>query len=137
MAYGYELILDLHDCIFMETSGISHVKFHFLRSFYLRRYLRGYFKALCRAIKMERGKLIFWDDMWVLPWNRQTKPKTTGVSAVQFIITSNVTIHTLEKLDAVYINVFSCKEFDPKVVKDISKIWFKPGKIHTKFIERI
>ena len=39
-------------------------------------------------------------------------PHLNGISAVQFISTSNFTIHTLTDLKAVYLNIFTCKDFD-------------------------
>ncbi len=95
--YGKELILDLHDCD--------------VGKFY-RSDLRRYFKELCKLIDMKRCKLYFWDDVGVPKKERQTLPHTIGTSAVQFILTSNITIHTLDILGKVYINIFSCKEFD-------------------------
>ena len=95
--YGYELILDLHDC---DPSTFN------------RNSLRGFFKALCIIIGMERGDLHFWDDCRVPLEKRQTDPKTKGTSAVQFIMTSSLVIHALDDLKTLYINVFSCDDFD-------------------------
>lgn len=120
--YGYELILDLHGC---DVSRFN------------RRHLRRYFKALCQAIGMTRCKLEFWDDKWVLPWRRQTSPHTKGSSAVQFILTSNVTVHCLDILEAVYVNIFSCKDFDPKIAEILTKTWFGAETCSARFIERI
>jgi S-adenosylmethionine/arginine decarboxylase-like enzyme len=52
-------------------------------------------------------------------------PHLKGTSAIQFITTSNITIHTLDLLGAVYLNIFSCKEFEAEVVKEFSENWFK------------
>ncbi len=48
-------------------------------------------------------------------------------------MTSNVTIHTLDLLKAVYLNIFSCKDFDPKVAAAFSRKFFK-GKIVTRAV---
>ena len=67
----------------------------------------------------------------------QTSPHTKGTSAVQFILTSTIVIHTLEDLKSVYVNVFSCKSFDREVAEQITKEWFGAKKCKTHFIERI
>lgn len=120
--YGYELIMDLHNC------DISTFR---------RQSLRGYFKKLCKAIDMKRCELYFWDDVGVPAREKETLPHTKGTSAVQFILTSNITIHTLDLLKAAYVNIFSCKRFDRKVAEKITKEWFGAKKYRTHFIERI
>lgn len=114
--YGYELILDLHNC---NVSTFN------------RNSLKGFFKALCIIINMERGDLFFWDDFRVPVKDKQTDPKTKGTSAVQFILTSNITIHTLDILKQVYVNIFSCSDFDYKIVENFVVEWFE-GQIVSK-----
>jgi len=121
MPYGYELILDLHGC---DTKTFN------------RKSLTAYFKALCNAIQMKRCKLVFWDDLGVPEEERQTSPHTTGTSAVQFILTSNVTVHTLDLLGSAYINIFSCKQFDPRVARKITEEWFHASTVTGHFLER-
>ena len=89
--YGKELILDVHDC------GID--KFNELD-------INKFFIELCDKIKMVRVQTHWWVD------HMSEEPHLKGVTAVQFIQTSNITIHTLEKLECIYINIFSCKDFD-------------------------
>ncbi len=47
-----------------------------------------------------------------------------GVSGMQFIMTSSITIHCDEVGNEAMINVFSCKEFDPEIVREYSKKMF-------------
>ena len=96
MAYGKELILDIHDC----------------KTKFTRAKIRSFMIELCELIDMERCELHIWDDSHLPENERETSPQTRGISAVQFIITSNITIHTLELLGNVYLNIFSCKDFD-------------------------
>lgn len=120
--YGYELILDLHGCdpkTFNRTS------------------LRRYFTKLCRAIDMKRDELHFWDDYGVPKSEKQTEPHTKGTSAVQFILTSTIVVHTLDLLNAVYVNIFSCKPFDPQVAERITRDWFGARTCRKHFIERV
>lgn len=107
--YGKELILDLHDC---PPSNFT------------RQWIRRYCNSLCRAIDMQPEELHFWDDEGVPVAEQQTSPQTRGTSAVQFILTSNITIHTLDLLGAVYVNIFSCKDFDEEVAILKTLHWF-------------
>ncbi len=99
--------------------------------------LDNYFENLCKTIDMERCERYFWDDFGVPFEEQQTNPKTKGTSAVQFILTSTIVIHTLELLETVYINIFSCKLFDPDIAKELSISWFGATESKTHFIERI
>lgn len=120
--YGYELILDLHGC---DPDTFN------------RDSIRDFFKKLCKQIKMTRSDLHFWDDIGVPPEEQQTSPHTKGTSAVQFILTSTIVIHTLDLLEAVYINIFSCKKFDEKLAETFTKEWFKANEVSSHFIERL
>jgi S-adenosylmethionine/arginine decarboxylase-like enzyme len=120
--YGYELILDLHGC---DASKFN------------RKSLDAYFKKLCKAIDMQKCERYFWDDVGVPAKERQSLPHTKGTSAVQFILTSNITIHTLDLLKAAYVNIFSCKAYNRKVAEKITKEWFGAKKCTARFIERI
>ena len=120
--YGVELILDLHGC---DSSTFT------------RESITGYFECLCKLINMQREALHFWDDIGVPEDEKQTSPHTQGTSAVQFILTSSIIIHTLDQLSAVYVNMFSCKEFDPKLAERFTVEWFGAGDCSARFIERI
>ena len=120
--YGYELIMDLHGC---DVSKFN------------RESLERYFEKLCKAIDMKRADLHFWDDVGLPPEKQQTLPHTKGTSAVQFILTSSVVVHTLDLLEAVYINIFTCKPFERKVAEELTKEWFGANGCRTHFIERI
>ena len=119
--YGYELILDLHGC---DTSTFN------------RKSLDAYFEKLCKAIKMQKCERYFWDDVGVPEEEQQMSPHTKGTSAVQFILTSTIVIHTLELLRAAYINIFSCKDFDSEIAERITMEWFGSKECKTHFIER-
>ena len=121
-SYGVELILDLHGCDVTTFNRES---------------LDNYFETICKAIDMQRCELHFWDDVGVPPEEQQTSPHTKGTSAVQFILTSTIVIHTLDLLKAVYINIFSCKEFDKDKAEKLTKEWFGARECRSHFIERI
>ena len=130
--YGFELIIDLHGC---DVSTFN------------RESLDGYFEKVCKAINMVKCERYWWDDVGVAEEEKQTLPHTKGTTAVQyaakqivgtqFILTSNITVHTLDLLEAAYINIFSCKEFDEKVAEQVTKEWFGANGCRSHFIERI
>lgn len=120
--YGKEVILDLHDCN---------------PSMFTRPRLECFFIMLCDRIDMERQKLVWWDDLDTPEEEKETEPHLVGTSAVQFIKTSNITIHTLDILERVYLNVFSCKDFDENEVKAFAEEWFEGRVINFRLIGRI
>jgi S-adenosylmethionine/arginine decarboxylase-like enzyme len=120
--YGIELILDLHRC---DASTFT------------RESIQKYFEGLCDLIEMKREELHFWDDVGIPEEEKQTSPHTQGTSAVQFILTSSIVIHTLDQLEAVYINIFSCKAYDPKVAENFSVQWFGAKNHSARFIDRV
>ncbi len=119
--YGSELVLDLHGC--------NPEKFN-------RPDIDAYFTELCRRIDMEKCEVHFWDDEGLPPEECQTLPHTKGTSAVCFILTSSIVIHTLDILEAVYVNIFSCKAFDQDMAADFSKEWFEAASCSSTFIQR-
>ena len=120
--YGYELILDLHGC---SANTFTREK------------LNHYFSELCDLIEMERCETHFWDDVGVPVKDRQTSPHTKGTSAVCFILTSSIVVHTLDELKAVYVNVFSCKKFNPTLVEKFTEQWFEAGSCNPTFVQRV
>lgn len=109
MAYGQELILDLHKC---DPNKFT------------RNEIERFCKEICNLIGMERCDLHFWDDVGVAEHEQQTDPRTKGTSAVQFILTSTIVIHALDLIKAVYVNIFSCKDFDAAEAAEFAAKWF-------------
>lgn len=97
--YGIELLLDLKGCDLEHLSP---------------EVLQDYFVRLCDLIHMKRhGDPVYWED-------HSGIPHLHGLSAIQFIETSNVVCHPLPLLKSVYVNVFSCKAFDTEAAKRFS-----------------
>ncbi len=91
--YGMELVLDLYEC-----------DPKVLRS---RKKLREFVDRLCEILQMKKyGKCY-------LPYFGLNADHTPGYSLLQFIETSSITGHFAEKTNSAYLNIFSCKEFDP------------------------
>jgi len=120
-SYGKELILDIHNCD---------------SSLFNRKSIRNYFRQLCILIEVERCKLCWWDDYGVPVDEKETEPHLKGTSAIQFIKTSNIVIHSLDLLKRVYINIFSCKDFDVIAASKLSEEWFKGEIVNYHVIER-
>ena len=113
--YGQELILDIHN------SDIER---------FTERLLNDFCKELCTEINMKAEKFTIWEYEDEKEYNK-APPHLKGISCVQFIETSNITIHALDEMKHVYLNVFSCKEFDPKIVIKMALKYFG-GKIVAK-----
>jgi len=47
-----------------------------------------------------------------------------GWSAMQFIETSSITLHADEVGGRCFIDVFSCRDFDPEIAAEIAYCWF-------------
>lgn len=113
--YGIELILDMHHCDI---------------STFTKENLSKYFTELCKLIDMKpHGKPMFWH-------NDSNIPHLRGIFGIQFIETSNIVVHALELLETVFVNIFSCKEFDTKVAEEFIKNFFKAKEVNSRVIER-
>ncbi len=119
--YGMEVLLNCFGC--------NPKLFH-------RKYIRKYFKGLVELLDMKAGDLHFWDDVGVSKDQRQTKPETKGTSAIQFILTSNITIHCLDILERVYVNIFSCKEFSSFDATRYTQNFFEARRVDDKIVLR-
>lgn len=120
--YGKELILDLHNCN---------------SSLFTRDILDLFFKELCELIDMQQCERFFWDDHGLPPDECQTLPHTKGITAVQFILTSNITIHTLDILERVYLNIFSCKDFDEEIAISYCSKFFSGDIKNNQVLRRV
>ena len=119
--YGYELVLDLHECN-PDTFTRSNID--------------TYFTELCKVLEMQKCVVHFWDDLDLPLEEHETLPHLKGTSAVCFISTSSIVIHTLDILKAAYINIFSCKSLDEKVAQEFSERWFNGSAKNASFLGR-
>ncbi len=119
--YGFELVLDLHGC---DTSKFNRTD------------IDAFFTELCRRIDMQKCEVHFWDDVGVSLDEQQTSPHTKGTSAICFILTSSIVIHTLDMLEAVYVNIFSCKDFDADLAARFTREWFGADTCDPIFLKR-
>ena len=115
-SYGKELILDLSEC---DISLFTEEK------------LTQYFHEITDLVDMNLAEgPYFWSDYEV------EEPHLQGISAFHFIETSNIVVHTLTLLKKVFINLFTCKDFDEKSAASFTADFFK-GKIdNMKLVSR-
>ncbi len=119
--YGQELVLDLHGCDVRR---------------FTREHIAEFLAELCDLIGMERCDLHFWDDLGVPEDEQQTDPRTKGTSAVQFILTSTIVIHTLTDLEVAYVNVFSCEPFDADAAGEFTAKSFRSASWTARVLQR-
>ena len=121
-AYGKELILDMRDC------DVSMFK---------RKHFKRYFTELGALIDVKCADMYFWDDFRVPLEERQTDPRLKGTSAVQFILTSNITVHALDILKTMYVNIFSCDDFDVQEATAFTVSFFKAKEHTQRVLDRV
>ena len=109
--FGMEVVLDLYDCN-PET----------IRS---KERLQEYARELCQVIEMTPYGAPFAERFGL------NEAKTAGYSIVQLIETSSITGHFSEERNSAYINIFSCKEFDPKQAAEFSKDFFEADRVES------
>ncbi len=108
--YGYSSILDVVEC---DPSTFTRAS------------IEEFLVTLCKAIDMEREDLHFWDYKGDPEGYAAAPAHLRGTSAVQFIKTSSIVIHTLDDLKVVFIDLFSCKRYEPYTVNAVVESHFK------------
>ena len=119
--YGIETIIDLQGC---DTTRFN------------RKNIKQYFLQACKLLDVSPEDCYFWDDFRVPKEKQQTNPKTKGTTAIQFILTSNITIHTLDILETAFINIFSCKDYNTELLEEFTVRFFGSSNHKTIVIER-
>ncbi len=114
--YGYELVMDLYEC---EADMLSSKK-----------RLQEYVDMLCKVINMKKfGKTL-------IPYFGDNAAYTKGYSLVQLIETSSITGHFSDLWKTAYINIFSCRKYNPDKAKKFTKEFFKAKRMKCRFIIR-
>ena len=113
--WGYHLLLDCSGCNISNISDKENIY--------------KFVKDLVDRINMEaHGEPII---EHLLPGD----PKQ-GYSLMQLITTSNISAHFMELDGTAYFDIFSCKEFDLEVAKQIVREYFHPTKMRVNFLTR-
>ena len=63
-------------------------------------------------------------------------PDAAGHSLVQLIETSSITGHFVDKNGDLYIDVFSCMEYDVQVAQSVVQKYFSPERIRVNYLTR-
>jgi S-adenosylmethionine decarboxylase len=114
---GYSLHLDLYDC---EEGVLNSIDLctHFLNS-------------LVKFIGMHKQS-----EPSVVRTDSKKFQGKGGLSGSVMLAESSITIHTMSDTFFVSIDVYSCKEFDRKRVKEFVKAYCLPEKVETYFLVR-
>lgn len=114
--WGYHLTLDCHDCnrpLIMEKHNV-----------------KNFIEELVLRIDMQPI-----GEPWI-EYTAAEHPDKAGFTAVQIIVTSSIAAHFIDSTGDIYLDVFSCKEFDIAVVKSVVQEYFKPKSMRTNFLTR-
>jgi len=79
--------------------------------------IRRFVTELCELIEMKRYR-----DTVVVHFGEEER--VAGYSMVQLIETSLISAHFANLTNTVYLDVFSCKPYDPEIVADFSRRFF-------------
>jgi S-adenosylmethionine decarboxylase len=63
-------------------------------------------------------------------------PDKAGLTAVQIIVTSTIVAHFIDSTGDLYLDVFSCKQFELEAVVDTVNTFFKPEKLRPNYLTR-
>jgi S-adenosylmethionine/arginine decarboxylase-like enzyme len=113
-SWGYHLIVDAADCNPDAIRSASEIK--------------AFVKKLVKDIDM-----IAYGPPKVVMFGEDNKK---GYTLVQLIETSNITAHFVEETNDIYLDIFSCKSFNPSIALSTIRQFFSPKKMNTHFLKR-
>jgi len=91
--------------------------------------IRKFVVELCDLIEMKR-----YGECQIV--NFGENPRVAGFSMTQLIETSLISAHFANQANNVYLDVFSCKYYDPNTVAKFAKKYFKAEDYDLKYIFR-
>lgn len=91
--------------------------------------IKQYVYQLCDLIEMKR-----FGECHVVHFGEDER--VAGYSMFQLIETSCISAHFANETNTSYLDIFSCKEYDPAVVADFSQRYFKGGKYRMTITNR-
>ncbi len=101
-AWGLSSAVDLQDCRPDSIRDRDHIE--------------AYVIALCKLIGMKR-----YGDCQIVHFG---EGRVAGYSMVQLIETSLISGHFANDTNRAYLDIFSCKSYDPAIVEEFSKQFF-------------
>ena len=114
-AWGLLTSVDLHECNPETIRDAAAIK--------------RYVDELCELIEMRQ----FGETQVV---NFGEDEKVAGYSMVQLIETSLISGHFANKSNSAYIDIFSCKYYEPSVVEEFTKKFFEAKDVKMYYILR-
>lgn len=120
--YGKELILDIHNC---DPTTFTRAS------------LKYFCIDICKLINMERCEIYYWDYEGDSEGYDKAPDHLKGTTVVQFITTSDIRIHTLDVLKKVFVNIFTCKDFDTTLAENFTVSYFKGEVVKSEVVDRI
>ncbi len=114
MKWGYHLVLDVARCAPKTIRCAKNIE--------------GFAKSLVKDIDM-----VAYGEPQIVMFGTGNKK---GYTLVQLIETSNICAHFVEETNDMYLDVFSCKKFDPQAVHEVVKKYFDPANIQGHLLER-
>jgi S-adenosylmethionine/arginine decarboxylase-like enzyme len=115
MSWGKHAIIDAGGCNDNVTNKKKILEFN---------------KNLIDAIGMKaHGKPI-------LEYFDHLEPEKNGWTLIQLITTSSITAHFVDDGNRMFLDIFSCKDFDIAIVKEVINGFFEPIDISFMVIDR-
>jgi len=91
--------------------------------------IKQFVVELCDLIKMKR-----YGETQVIHFGEDER--VAGFSMTQLIETSLISAHFANLTNTTYLDVFSCKRYDPDTVADFAKKYFRAKTVNLKVVRR-
>ena len=114
--WGYHLMLDCSNCKREKITDIKNIE--------------AFITAVITAAKMKKLGTLKVEKL------QSGDRNLFGYSVAQIIHTSSITCHFTDLSGDSYIDIFSCKKFDPTIISAIIQTYFEPDNINKHFIIR-
>lgn len=112
--WGYHLILDASKCVGPKIRCATNIRY--------------FTNDLVKRIDM-----VAYGEPQVVKFGTGNK---AGYTLVQLIETSNICAHFVEETNDMYLDVFSCKPFNPMDVEAMVGLYFGPTQTNRVFLTR-
>lgn len=117
LAFGYELLLDLYDCLPGACDDLA-LSYKFLDE------IVGYL-----GMEKQAPPNIFFTDATRFP-------DKAGLSGWAPLVESSIVIHTLSPKNFISVDIYCCKRFDIEKAKLFVRKFFSPKRMDEQFILR-
>jgi len=91
--------------------------------------IKQFVEELCNLIKMKR-----FGETQVVHFGEDER--VAGYSMIQLIETSLISAHFANQSNTTYLDVFSCKPYEPETVVEFAKNFFKADRTNLKVVTR-